>query len=479
MQLPNDAIARVVQDFDSADLGDPRRHRRLGDVVAKLAAFPGATLPDAMGKEAALEGLYRMANSKHVSPTELFDAHAQATAERARAVRTVLVVHDTTTCSASHADPNEVGFLPTGGAGFLLHIGLVVDHDHWRRTLGVVSVETISRKRRSARGSRKRKVSGPETAQWTDRESLRWIRGVRQTAERLAGVPHINVADREGDSYQFLATMKTEGMRFVVRCNHDRRARDPAEAEDAWSTIRKLVGAAGILEREAELSARERSSMPGDAKAHPPREARLAKLRFSAMTAEIPSPNYIRDPLPKTLTLNVVHVEEIDAPTDADPVEWRLYTTEPIETAEQVANVVDIYRNRWVIEEFNKGLKTGCSYEKRQFESLHALLVMLAISLPIASELLWLRSRARTEPDAPASEVATPLQIEVLQTLGKRKLSSKPTVRELLLALAALGGHQRANGEPGWLVLHRGMRKLLDYELAWTAAMRRSERQDL
>ena len=45
-----------------------------------------------------------------------------------------------------------------------------------------------------------------------------------------------------------------------------------------------------------------------------------------------------------------------------------------------------------------------------------------------------------------------------------------PTVKEALWAIADLGGHFKHNGEPGWLILMRGMKSLYDYELgilAW------------
>jgi hypothetical protein len=160
---------------------------------------------------------------------------------------------------------------------------------------------------------------------------------------------------------------------------------------------------------------------------------------------------------------------EVGVPEGEPAVEWTLYTTEPIETAEQVARVVDIYRARWTIEEFNAALKTGCAYESRQFESRHALLNILALSMPIACELLALRSRARDCPDTPATEVLRPVQIEVLSKFGRRKLSASPTARDALLAVAGLGGHMKHNGEPGWNVLMRGMRTLLSYEAGWIA----------
>ena len=40
---------------------------------------------------------------------------------------------------------------------------------------------------------------------------------------------------------------------------------------------------------------------------------------------------------------------------------------------------------------------------------------------------------------------------------------------DAMLAVAALGGHLKRNGDPGWLVLGRGMHDLLVMELGWRA----------
>jgi hypothetical protein len=161
------------------------------------------------------------------------------------------------------------------------------------------------------------------------------------------------------------------------------------------------------------------------AKTHPPRAARIAELEFSATTVVLSRPGYQSKDLPSTLTLNVVRVFEPSPPSGAEPVEWLLYTTEPIDTPEDVANVVDIYRARWLIEECNKALKTGCRYEQHQFESRDALLTLLALTLPIACELLWLRASAREQPERPASEVLTPVQLSILAELGSRRLPGR------------------------------------------------------
>jgi hypothetical protein len=80
------------------------------------------------------------------------------------------------------------------------------------------------------------------------------------------------------------------------------------------------------------------------------------------------------------VTLNLVRVQEVNVPEGDEPIEWRLWTSLPIDTAEQICEVVDAYRGRWVVEEFFKALKTGCAFEERQLQSRESLLNALASS---------------------------------------------------------------------------------------------------
>src|SRR4051812_27778774 len=73
--------------------------------------------------------------------------------------------------------------------------------------------------------------------------------------------------------------------------------------------------------------------------------------------------------VPASLHLNVVEVREVDPPESESPIVWRIFTTEPIATAKDVARVVDAYRSRWTIEDFFKAIKTGCRYQQLQLES--------------------------------------------------------------------------------------------------------------
>jgi hypothetical protein len=321
MKVPKDSVDRIKAVFGGVDLGDPRRTARLTSTAARVARKPTAALPAAMGSGAALEGAYRLMNNRRIDVGDVFREVAAQTAERCRSVRSVLVLHDTTTCEFRHADPHEIGHLPTGKPGFLLHLGLVLDADEWRRPLGVISLETISREQRSRRG--KKKASGPETARWEDRESQRWLRGVTASAEALAECDEvIHVADREGDSYALLAAMVATGQSLVVRVNHarNRTVGDPND-DDVWMPLKDSVEELrGKVDREVPLSERKKRSAPRANKANPPRRARLAYLTFTATTVVLKRPGYLKAPIPPTLTLNLVHFGAQDPPAGEPPV---------------------------------------------------------------------------------------------------------------------------------------------------------------
>lgn len=62
--------------------------------------------------------------------------------------------------------------------------------------------------------------------------------------------------------------------------------------------------------------------------------------------------------------------------------------------------------------------------------------------------------------------------MQVLRATSKRALPERLTAQQALAALAALGGHIKNNGDPGWLVLGRGYEKLLYAEYVWNLATR-------
>lgn len=205
---------------------------------------------------------------------------------------------------------------------------------------------------------------------------------------------------------------------------------------------------------------------------HPARKGRLAQLSIAATQLDVQRPVGRRHPeLPASLPLHAVRVWEAEPPPGQPPIEWLLLTTEPIATVDDLLRVVDGYRARWVIEEFFKAMKSGCSIEKRQLETFNAFSNAVAFFAPIAWQMLLLRHLARLdEPDGAASLPSD--MFHVLRHIARRPLPESPTSRDVLLAVAALGGHLRRNGEPGWQTLGAGFDKLREATAVWEIALR-------
>jgi transposase-like protein/DDE family transposase len=458
-----------------ADFGLKRINARYERVFDALSAAPEKSFPRQCRTNGELVALYRFLDNHRVTGARILQPHVQETCERVKRLGKALSVHDSSGVSLGGKGTREgMGPLGDGGHGYYLHPSLAVSADSQRVPLGVLRYETLVREAKP-KGQKKEPQPKNSRKKDPDRESLRWWRGVEESEKLFEGtdVELIHVMDREGDDFELEGRMLAAGHRFVLRMQHDRLLALSKEARDHGEPAKvreALSQAQASLEREVRLSPRKRDRSGEKRKTYPEREGRVARLQASAMRLSLRRPNGLGSidvPLPPSLELNVVRVWEVDAPEGVEPVEWYLLTTEPIDTPAQIEEIIDFYRARWIIEEFFKALKTGCSLEKRQLENHRSLLNALSIFLPIALRLLLLRSLARTTPHLPATVVLCELQIKLLaHSRPKLALPAQPTVAEALLAIASLGGHIKHNGPPGWQVLGRGFEKLLDLEEA-------------
>ena len=464
------ACGSVAEELTSGALGDQRLNARRDRVVAVLERQPDRGFPDACADEAEIEALYRFLRNRRVSPAAVLAPHVAASHARCAAVGEVLVLHDTTDMVFGGRAPRP-GLTRLGPArqGFWVHAALAVSADGLRAPLGVVSLQSYGRRAPSS-GARPRK---DDRARFVDplKETRRWLDGV--TTVRRGVEPRtsaIHVMDREADSYEILAALIAHRDRFIVRLTHDRRV---AAADGTTTHLTAAIASAAVVcEREVPLAPRHDHGRTLSARTrHPAREGRRAQLQVAAQCVQLQRSPYAKATEAATVPVHVVWVREIEAPDGVEPVDWRLATTEPIDTVDQILRIVDWYRTRWMIEEYFKALKTGCAYEQRQLESLQTLQVALALLAPIAWRLLLLRYLAREVPGTPATAVVTARQVQVLRaTSAGALLPLVPTVTDALAAVARLGGHLRQNRPPGWLVLARGFQKLQNMELGWIAA---------
>jgi hypothetical protein len=451
-------IPTISSELSEADLGDERLSRRLGLLADQLAARPGESFPKALD-DSQLEAAYRFFGNDRVSPEAILAPHFRQSARRAVEHERVLVVHDTTQFDFPGNSKREgLGRLIRPSAqGFFGHFSLALSADGTRTPLGLLALETVFRLDKSI---------GHKN--WTPAknrsERARWLNCIDDAEMLLDGRTRaIHVMDREADSYALLAALADRKRDFVVRSFQDR------VLVDHEARLREVARAARTsLRREVPLSPRPRIPGPKGER-HPARRFRIARLSIAALSVELPRTDESGKAGSATIQVNVIHVFEKKPPAGEAAVEWFLLTTLPIDTTEAVAFAVDCYRARWVIEEFFKALKTGCQYESRQLESADSLLNALAIFAPVAWRLLLLRHLARHDATTPATAALSTKQLQVLKAVAKKPQPARPTVREAMLAVACLGGHLKNNGDPGWLVLGRGLHDLLLLELGWRA----------
>jgi hypothetical protein len=457
MTASRTGVPALSEELAEAKLGDVRLNRRLSSLGERLAGHSGESFPKALD-DAELEAAYRFFGNNRVAPEEILAPHSRESARRAGELPQVLVIHDTTVFEFSGQTKRKgLGHLirPTA-QGFFGHFSLAVTADGERRPLGLLALETIFRLKRRVGHSN-----------WSPDKSLgesaRWVRGLEASELQLQGrVQSIHVTDREGDQYALLEALLTGKRRFVIRSFQDRRL-----AGDDQARLRAVASAARVtLRREVPLSPRPKIEGPKGER-HSARRHRMARLSFAATTVDLRCPTDVSRAGPPSLRVNVIHVFEPKPPPGECPVEWFLLTNLPIDSEDEIAFVVDCYRARWTIEEYFKALKTGCLFEKRQLESAHSLLNALAIFAPVAWRLLLLRHLARSRHRTPATDALTQYQLGVLRAVAKKPLPSRPSTRDVMLAIAALGGHIKSNGDPGWLVLGRGLHDLLLLELGW------------
>lgn len=456
---PAGALPTLSSEFGNADLGDARLTRRLGGLADRIADKPSESFPKVFD-DAELEAAYRFFGNEGVTPEAILAPHFRQSARRAARLPRIIVAHDTTAFEfGGQAKRSGLGHLIRPLAqGFFGHFSLSMSADAERTPLGLLAIETVFRHE---------KAIGHK--EWTPDQSLgesaRWLRSVQAVEERLEGRSQaIHVMDREGNQYTVLAWLDQAGKPFVIRSFQDRRL-----AGEDESRLRAAASAAKpTLRRDVPLSPRPHIKGPKGQR-HPARRHRVARLSFAAVSLELKRPTVAQERSAGPLHLNVVHVFEPRPPRGQPAVEWFLLTNLPIDNEQAIAFIVDCYRARWSIEEYFKALKTGCQFEKRQLESAHSLLNALAILAPVAWRLLLLRHLARAKDPGPATNALTPKQLEVLRAVAKKPIPAKPTTRDAMLAIAALGGHLKSNGDPGWLVLGRGMHDLLLLELGWRA----------
>ncbi len=386
------------------------------------------------------------------------------TSEAVEEQEEVLCIGDTTYLDYGKIKAKREGYGPTGngGNGLILHSALAIAPEQgqvigllwqklWNREPKAKPPQDETPEAKKQRLAIARKAARKRS--FNDKESYRWVEAMSEVEHQVSSNTHvIHIFDREGDITEvFDQVRQLQHTGVLVRAAHDRSLGQ--NSERLWQ---KLESQPVRFEQEIKV--------PETGK----RKARIAKLavRFSKVQLRVPYRFDNRDPL----TVYAVYATEIDCPEGETSLEWMLLTTEVVEELETAIKILRWYTYRWRVEDFHKIFKSGCQCERYRLaaEGMKTLLGFLSVC---AVELLQITYLHRNQPDAPAVEILSPVQIQVLKA---RFPKSPPvlTVAWAIESIAFLGGYleHRRKSPIGIQFLWRGWSNLRELCQGWLLA---------
>jgi hypothetical protein len=428
------------------DFGDVRRSRRGAKVFGRIVRTGSLVQRKVGGDRAGEIAMDRFLSCEEVTKEEILETLTSRTAERCKGRRIVLA-QDTVEVNFSGSDLGRRGLGPAGNGkskGFFIHAAVAVDVAD-DAVVGLASAEIWTRQG---------KVKGTQwKRRFATKESARWLRTAETLAERFKDAGQvIVVGDRESDIYGLFAH-RPQRVELLVRANQNRvlaEGKRLFEEPREWSSLGTTL--VPVIPRK-----------PGE-------KMREAKIQFRAGIVRIRRPRTLPRTDPEFVELTLVEAYEANAPAKVKPIQWRLLTTLSADTAEAAAEVVQLYRRRWRIEQTFRALKNhGLQLPDVQMQRADKLFKLAAMAIGAAVRILQLVD-ARHGSRRPAADLMTSMQIDAVRLIaptleGKTQRQQNPheagSLAWLAWVAARLGGWNCYYKPPGPKTMADGWNNLM------------------
>ena len=461
-----------------AQINDARLNKRLVQILSDLGNRPTASIAAASGGHQEMVAAYRFFDNDKATPEALLHSHCQQTRRRMAAQEVVLLVQDTTeidltrpTQQVLHAGPLDT----TARRGVFLHPLHALTPDG--TPSGTAWCKMWTRDEESLNKSAAEKRRERKAAPIDDKESFRWLEGLqkgRDLAQTMPEVGIVCVADSEADIYEVFAEPRGEhAVDWLVRACQNRALEQAEQTERSHDHLREIVLKSPVLfTQEIKVRGRKTKTTCEKRGRRTARASRKTLVEVRAATITLRPPPRPDRELPP-VTLQVVLVREPNPPQGEAAIEWLLVTTLPIETVDQVRQIVQYYCVRWKIGELLfRTLKSGCRLEERRFEHVDRLLACAAVYLIVAWRTLYLCRLGWSMPDLDCEVIFEPSEWKsVWMAIHKEEPPSKaPTLVVMIALIAQLGGYVNiANRKdpPGPQTVWLGLQRMQDFAQAW------------
>lgn len=406
---------------------DPRLHKRTIKIAKAFLEFPDRSIPKRFSSIAEVKGCYRFFNQSQVNHQMLQSIHYENTQEEAlKPDGKVLFIQDGSELTYNtHRWTSGLG--PTAdwsGHGIMFHSCLAIKFNKGSSQMIGLAAQKVW-----IRQSQKYEKETSEGDIWQE-----------VIADIGPSQSHwITVGDRASDIFSFIEKLSLSNWNCVIRTTHDRKIRVNDTEYKLKAHLRSLPAQTTIKHT---IRAKEGT------------RSKDCVLNLSWTKADLFGPQRSR----KSITGFYVRAWCEEDPT----IEWILFTFLPVISAENAVEVVEIYKQRWIIEEYHKCLKSGCKIEEAQLKTADRLLVLFGILGVIATRLLILRDISRLNPNEMANKHIEPLEVKIITNFYQ--LTHSLTLKEFWKRVATLGGFlgRKSDGDPGWQSLWTGWLRLQD-----------------
>lgn len=259
------------------------------------------------------------------------------------------------------------------------------------------------------------------------------------------------MADAESDIYELYAGLP-EGLHILSRMGHERRLASGLLLSEAV----QMMGPGALITREIPAA-------PGRRK----RQAEL-ELRYGPVILKAPADS-ARKRVAQSLELYALEVREREPPAQVTPVHWTLLTSHRLETPARAAEILDLYRGRFLIEQLFRTLKTaGFDIEDRTLAEPSAMLSFAGLATIAAVSILQLVKARDGGSGQLTQDCFEPDDKPLLKALSRKlegktqKLKNPHPPDDLAFAswvIARLGGWDCYYGKPGPKTMRYGLEK--------------------
>lgn len=326
-------------EMQGAALWDARCLRSVATICERRFERPRVSFSKACG-DAVRQAGHRICSHAKTTVDGLLRGHFQQTAERCRVLyaqdpdHPILLVADTTSLNyASH--PATEGLGPINQTltahGLLAHCVLALPWFGVPAGLAHLAIWARDPEKLGKSRQRLERAKTPTAL----KEGQKWIDGLWGAEATLPPeVPALLIADREADCFDLFAAPRRPGLNLLVRAHQPRRAAIPGETSadrERTGKLEELVSALpswGTLKVEVP---RQRGK---------PARTAVLEVRSTPVTLPPPAGRPAHEP---SLALWVVQAREVEAPPGAEPLNWLLLTTCPIQNFREAQQLLRYY----------------------------------------------------------------------------------------------------------------------------------------